>query len=185
MVKGFMLVATVAIRRRRIPLLALVGWAGLALACASPSEVDLLQRFHLDEPGELTHPNAVVLDHSVSFDGKGSVRVEATGPVVVPLLESGDLDVESAIITWTARIRAQELDGSAYLEMSCRFPDRGEYFTRGLAHGISGSKTWTLSRTSFVLRKGENPDNIRLNLIMTGPGVAWVDDVRLLRVRKG
>jgi hypothetical protein len=185
MLMGFMLVTALRDRRRRFPLLTLMGCAGLTLACSSPSEVDLLRRFHLDETTELTNPQAVVLDHAVSFDGKGSVRVDATGPVVVPLIESGDLDVESAIITWTARLRAKDIEGNAYLEMSCRFPGRGEYFTRGLAHGISGSKTWTLSRTSFVLRDGENPDNIRLNLIMTGPGVAWVDDVRLLRVRKG
>jgi hypothetical protein len=75
--------------------------------------VDLLQRFHLDEATELSHPEAVVLDHSVSFDGKGSVRVDATGPVVVSLIEAGDLDVESAIITWTTRLRTQGIEGFA------------------------------------------------------------------------
>ena len=66
MVMGFMLVATVGERHRRIPLLALIGWAGLTLGCSSASEVDILQRFHLDEPTELTHPQAVILDRTIS-----------------------------------------------------------------------------------------------------------------------
>jgi len=35
--------------------------------------------------------------------------------------------------------------------------------------------------TPFFFKKGENPDNIKLNLIIKGKGTVWIDDIRLLK----
>lgn len=46
---------------------------------------------------------------------------------------------------------------------------------------IAGSKDWTTLETDFFLKAGENPDNIRLNIVIAGTGTVWIDDVRLVK----
>jgi hypothetical protein len=31
------------------------------------------------------------------------------------------------------------------------------------------------------VKKGENPDNVKLNLVINGKGTPWIDDIRLLK----
>jgi hypothetical protein len=31
------------------------------------------------------------------------------------------------------------------------------------------------------LKKGQNPDNVKLNLVIDGKGIAWIDDIWLLK----
>jgi hypothetical protein len=35
--------------------------------------------------------------------------------------------------------------------------------------------------TPFFLKKGENPNNVKLNLVIDGKGMVWIDDIRLFR----
>ena len=65
--------------------------------------------------------------------------------------------------------------------MWCRFPGKGEFFSRGLQSPLTGTTDWTTEETAFFLKKGENPDNVKLNLVINGSGTAWIDDVRLLK----
>ena len=30
-------------------------------------------------------------------------------------------------------------------------------------------------------KEGENPDNVKLNLVINGKGTAWIDDIRVLK----
>ncbi len=82
---------------------------------------------------------------------------------------------------YQARIRTEELEGQVYLEMWCQFDGKGDYFSRALHAPITGTSDWTTQQTVFLLRKGENPENIQLNLVIKGRGKAWIDDVRLTR----
>jgi hypothetical protein len=38
-----------------------------------------------------------------------------------------------------------------------------------------------MEETPFFLKKGENPDNVKLNLVINGKGTAWIDDIRVLK----
>jgi hypothetical protein len=40
---------------------------------------------------------------------------------------------------------------------------------------------WTMEEIPFFLKKGKNPDNVKLNLVFDGTGTAWIDDIRLLK----
>ena len=60
-------------------------------------------------------------------------------------------------------------------------PGRGEYFSRDLGSPLTGTVDWSAEETPFFLKKGENPDNIKLNLVVEGKGTVWIDDIRLLR----
>jgi hypothetical protein len=35
--------------------------------------------------------------------------------------------------------------------------------------------------TPFFLKKGENPENVKLNLVVDGVGTVWIDDIQLIR----
>jgi hypothetical protein len=73
------------------------------------------------------------------------------------------------------------MDGQAYLEMMCHFPGKGEFFSRGLMNPLTGTTDWMTIETPFLLKMGENPDNVKLNLVVNGTGTVWIDDIRLLK----
>jgi hypothetical protein len=123
----------------------------------------------------------VSFDAAQSVDGKGSLRIDASAPTTVRLYELGDVDVEDARLIYQASLRTENAQGRVYLEMWCHFPGRGEFFSRGLMSALSGTTGWTTQETIFFLQPGENPDNVKLNLVLEGPGAAWIDDIKLVR----
>jgi hypothetical protein len=125
--------------------------------------------------------SGVQIDKEVSSDGNGSLRMTAAEPTVVRLFELGDMHVENARLIYQAKLRTQGVEGQAYLEMWCHFPGKGEFFSRGLQTPLTGTTNWTTEETPFFLKKGENPDNVKLNLVINGKGTAWIDDIRLLK----
>jgi hypothetical protein len=65
--------------------------------------------------------------------------------------------------------------------MWCQFPGQGEAFSRGLNNTISGSSDWATCQTHFYLKAGEEPDLIRLNLVVEGRGKVLIKKVELTR----
>jgi len=65
--------------------------------------------------------------------------------------------------------------------MWCHFPGKGEFFSRALQSPLSGSNEWTSQETPFFLKKGENPDNIKINVVVNGKGTVWIDDIHLVK----
>ncbi len=61
------------------------------------------------------------------------------------------------------------------------FPGKGEFFSRGLQNPISGTTGWVTEETPFFLKKGENPDNVKLNLVINGTGTVWIQDIKLIK----
>jgi hypothetical protein len=149
--------------------------------CSASAEVAEVKRFPLDNLEGVLTRSGVSLDRAISSDGGGSVRIVATEPTVVRLFETGDIDVENARLIYQAKVRTEGIKGRAYLEMWCHFSGKGEYFSRGLQSPVSGSTEWTTVETPFFLNAGENPDNVKLNLVIDGSGTAWVDDIRLVK----
>ncbi len=144
-------------------------------------ETTELKSYPLDDLQGLITQSGVSIDKSISSDGNGSLRIDAAGPTTVRLFETGDLDIEYARLIYQAKIRTEDVRGQVYLEMWCHFPGKGEFFSKGLATPLTGTTDWTTVETPFFLKKGENPDNVRLNLVIDGKGTAWIDDIRLLK----
>jgi len=151
-------------------------------SCSKPSqEVVELKKFPVDSLEGIITRSGVQFDKEVSSDGSGSLKITATEPTAVRLFELGDIDVENARLIYQAKVRTEGVEGQVYLEMWCHFPGKGEFFSRGLQTPLTGSTNWTTEETPFFLKKGENPDNVKLNLVINGKGTAWIDDVRVLR----
>lgn len=144
-------------------------------------EVSELKHYPLDTMEGVIALSGVEIDPGISSDGKGSLKIAAAAPVTVQLFESGDIDAEDAVLSYQAKLRTEGVEGQVYLEMWCRFPGKGEFFSRNMDTALTGTTNWASSTTPFFLNKGENPDNVRLNLVITGKGTVWIDDIRLLK----
>ena len=144
-------------------------------------EVTELRRFALDNTEGLITQSGVRIDEQISSDGNGSLRIEAMEPTTIRLFETGDIDIENTRLIYQAKVRTENVEGQVYLEMWCHFPGKGEFFSRDLLFPLTGTTDWTIQETPFLLKKGENPDNVKLNLAIDGKGTAWIDDIRLLK----
>ena len=152
------------------------------VGCSKPlQEVVELKRFPIDSLEGIITQSGVQFDKEVSSDGNGSLKITATEPTVVRLFELGNIDVENARLIYQAKVRSEGIEGQVYLEMWCHFPGKGEYFSRGLQTPLTGTTNWTTEETPFFLKKGEKPDNVKLNLVINGRGTAWIDDIRVLK----
>jgi hypothetical protein len=146
------------------------------------------KRYPLDSTEGLLTQSGVTIDKKISSDGNGSLRIEATETTTVRLFETGDIDIEDARLIYQARVRTENVEGQVYLEIRCRFSSPGfpgiaESFSKGLMNSLSGTTDWTTQETPFLLQKGENPDNVKLNLVIEGKGMVWIDDIRLVKGR--
>jgi hypothetical protein len=153
----------------------------LAGCSKAPQEVVELKRFPIDSLEGIMTQSGVQFDKEVSSDGNGSLKIITTEPTVVRLFELGDIDIENTRLIYQAKVRTEGVEGQVFLEMWCHFPGKGEFFSRGLQTPLTGTTNWTTEETPFFLKKGENPDNVKLNLVINGKGTAWIDDIRVLK----
>jgi hypothetical protein len=152
----------------------------LLLACAKePEQTSDLRQFPMDDLGGIIDSSVAQLDNEISSDGHGAVKISVPESTTVRLLEVSGLDIQNARLVYQARVRTEALEGLAYLEMLCHFPGKGDFFSRGLQNPLTGTSEWTTEETPFFLKEGENPDTVRLNLVVTGRGTVWIDDIHL------
>lgn len=135
-------------------------------------------------PPEVIYTNGLdSLDASLTKTGvtadSGALRVDATGPVTLALAEVPLASAEGVLLTYGAKLRSQDLKGQAFLEMWCVVPGRGEFFSRGVDQAITGTTEWVSRQVPFVLEPGQRASLAKLNLVVTGPGTVWIDDLSL------
>lgn len=153
-----------------------------ATACSQNQEnITDVKQYPIDSMEGIITKTGIEIDKTITSDGNGSVRITASKPTTVNLYETGDVDIENSQLIYKAKLRTQDVEGHVYIEMWCSFPGKGEFFSRALQSPLSGSNEWTSQETPFFLKKGENPDNIKLNLVINGKGNVWVDDIRLVK----
>ena len=78
-------------------------------------------------------------------------------------------------------MKSDNLAGRAYLEMWCRLPGGGEFFSKGLDRVVKGSTDWASHEVPFYLKRGQKPDLIKLNLVVEGKGRIWLKDIEVLK----
>src|SRR5438105_3559208 len=103
-------------------------------APASPVE---LKHFSLDILEGVRATTGVSFDPQISSNGKGSLRIDASQPLTVPLFEVSDLSIENAALIYQASLKSPKLVGTSYLELAFWFPATGEFFSRGLDRPIT------------------------------------------------
>lgn len=163
--------------------LCMLGCAALLwCACSEKNNQAVeIKHYPLDSLEGIISRSGISLDTTVSTDQRGSLRITADGPVTVRLYETGDISVDNARLLYQAKLRTEDVQGDVYLEMWCRFPGKGEFFSRALQSPLTGTTEWTSQETPFFLKQGEDPDDIKLNLVINGTGSVWIDDIRLIK----
>jgi hypothetical protein len=149
----------------------IVGLAVLAVVAANAAETKTIKKFSTSDP-------VVSKDLKVQDD---AWLADVSKPQTVRLFEVPDPGAEQCMLIYRAKLKTEKLDGQAYLEMWCRFPGKGEFFSRGLQNPVTGSNDWASYETPFFLKKGEKPDLVKLNLVIKGTGKIWIKDVELLQ----
>ncbi len=150
-------------------------------ACSTKTDENTeIKYYPIDSMEGVIAESGTQIDTAITSDGNGSLRIVTNKPTTVRLYETGDIDIENARLIYRAKLRTEGVEGQVYIEMWCDFPGKGEFFSRAVQSALSGTNEWSSQATTFYLKKGENPDNIKLNLVINGKGTVWIDDIRLL-----
>jgi uncharacterized protein (TIGR03067 family) len=129
-------------------------------------------------PRAFAPPQPTITRDGVSAD-QGGWRIDAQGARTVRLFEVPDPGIENGVLTYRARMKSDKLQGKAYLEMWCRLPGKGEFFSKGLLSPVTGTTDWASYETPFFLKRGERPDLLKLNVVLEGKGTLWIKDVQV------
>jgi len=156
----------------------------LASECGAGEEI---AHFRLDGPVEIPYEIEgvdVAFAPDVSTDGNGSLRITYDNyePCSIVLFEIETRDIGNCVLTYSASLRCENLVSPAYAEMYAVLGGNA-YFSRGLNFSVQDTQPWRSVETPFFLEKGQNPEKIQLGVRMEGPGVVWVDDMRLEKGR--
>ena len=150
-----------------------MGWITATFRQPRPTGPSLtLRTFHPRVDVPLTHD-------VVRVDGDAWL-IEVDARQTVRLFEITDPGVEQCLVAFRARLRTERLIGRAYLEMWCRLPGRGEFFSRGLHQTVKGTTDWVSCEIPFYLRRGQRPDLIKLNVVVEGAGRVRLRDLEVL-----
>ena len=137
-----------------------------------------LQRLPLDSISSLG--TTVSTDLAVKKEGKGSIKISTEGPTNICLGVVQPLNVENARLIYQARVKSEQLEGTAFLEMWCEVGG-GRYFSRGMNSTVAGTMDWQTLQTPFFLQAGQKAKRVTLHIVVNGKGTVWVDDVVLFK----
>lgn len=128
---------------------------------------------------DLSSPAALGTRIEAETGAAPAIRVTTAWPVVVNLAEIRDPNVEATRLVFEARVRSEQLVGTAYLELWCHFAGGGQYFGRGLDSTVTGTQDWKTIRTLFILQAGQRPERLTLNLVINGRGAVAITGAKL------
>jgi len=124
-------------------------------------------------------------DRPITQDGvateQNGWRIESREKRTVRLFEVPNPGVEQYMLTYRAQMKVANLAGGAYLEMWCRLPGQGEFFSRGLHQKATGTTDWASYEIPFYLKQGQRPDLIKLNIVFDGAGTVWMKNLELFK----
>ena len=165
-----------------------------AVGVESPQRGDLLahallvHRFAADDVSGVLDTANVTADKTISADGHGSLKISVPTPDTKTIaLYEVDNPPSAAAGRFVYRLKLRtdkSFSGQAFVELSARLTDSGDYLPRSIANGIQGGSqgAWVTLTSPFYMQSGDpSPKSLRLSLTLTGPATVWVDDVDLLQ----
>jgi len=127
------------------------------------------------EQGDLT------FDKTVSYDGNGSLKIQTSNlrETAVRLLKADSLDTPNHVATYSAKLKSEHPNVTAYLEMWCEVEGKGKYFFRGNQCSMESTTDWAEAVIHIDFEDADSIKNVQLNLVIKGAGAVWVDDIKL------
>ncbi len=118
---------------------------------------------------------------SIAPEGDAWRVTGSTERQTIRLFEVQHPGVEQCMLTYRAQLKTEGVERKAYLEMWCRLPGRGEFFSKGLNNAVKGTNEWASYEIPFYLKRGQKPELVKLDLTVEGSGTIWIKDVQLLQ----
>ena len=137
-----------------------------------------LYRLPLDNASSIG--TTISTDLHVKQEGKSAIKISTLGPTTICLGTVQSLNVENAQLVYRARVKSDNLEGAALLEMWCEVGG-GRYFSRGVNSTVAGSMDWKTLEAPFFLQAGQKVERVTLNIVISGKGTVWVDDIVLYK----
>jgi len=159
--------------KRFIPAV-VVMFAVICLAHAS-AHAEELTKLNLDDASAIGL--TIETDAEVKTEGEASVKINTVGPVTVCLGEAKGLDIDDAKLLYQAKVKS-DLQGYALLEMWVEV-NGGRFFSRGMNSVIMNKSDWKTLQAPFLLQEGQKATRVVFNLVISGKGTVWVDDIVL------
>ena len=151
----------------------MLNWLKSNLGGPQPSGPSETIRLFRTSDRTLTQSDITVAEDAWVVDSKEEQTIR--------LFEVQEPQAEQCLVTYRAKLKTDGLTGRAFLEMWCRLPGHGEFFSKGLDQAVKGTTDWASYEIPFYLKKGQRPDLIKLNLVVEGRGKVWLRDVQLLK----
>lgn len=161
--------------------LAAIVFCMLVTGCKKNEQPQVVKEYPIDNMEGIPLQTNIIFDSATSADTRGSLRIDAPLHMHVKLFEIDNPRVENVKLIYRARLKTQDLDGRAFIEMRCYFAGKGEFNSRAVENALSGTSDWTTQETPFYLKKGQTPDRIKLDLQISGKGTVWIDDIKLIK----
>jgi hypothetical protein len=157
--------------------------ATCSVACSGPTASPrVLYSDHLESLDAILTRSGVTLDRAISGDGRGVIRLDSTGPMIVRIAEVRPENAEGVVLTYRGHLRAARLRGRAYLEMSYSVPGRKDLVVNAQEAAVSGTTDWVSQQTRLLLEKGQRVNAVKLNVVVEGTGTVWIGPVLLGQV---
>lgn len=110
---------------------------------------------------------------------EGGWLIDVAENQTIRLFEIQIKDIDKCILKYRASLKSENVQGRSFLEMWCRIPGRGEFFSKGFQNALKGTKDWASYEVPFYLKSGQTPDLVKLNLTVEGSGKVWIKHVEL------
>ena len=110
---------------------------------------------------------------------EGGWLVDVGESQTIRLFEIEIANTDNCMLTFRADLKSKEVQSQSCLEMWCRIPGRGEFFSKGIQNALKGTNDWASYEVPFYLKRGQQPDLIKLNLIVEGRGKVWIKNMEL------
>lgn len=130
-----------------------------------------LKRFNGDEP---------TITKEMIVPAEGGWHIQTQDTQTIRLFEVADPGVEQCFLSYRASMKSANVKSRVYLEMWCRLPGRGEFFSKGFHNALTGTNDWAAYEIPFYLRQNQKPDLIKLNVTIEGEGSVWLKDIELI-----
>jgi len=152
----------------------MLNWLKSLFAGPKPAGPPLLLRAFASDQPTITQTGIRLENGAWQIDARAEEQT-------IQLFEVENPAVERCLLTYRAELKAEGLQGRGFLEMWCRLPGRGEFFSKGYQQALSGTVEWSGYEIPFYLKEGQKPDLIKLNVVVEGQGTVWVRNVELLK----
>jgi hypothetical protein len=120
-----------------------------------------------------------IINREAVVQSEGGWLIDVGESQTIRLFEIELAEIDNCMLAYRANMKSEDLSDRGYLEMWCRIPGQGEFFSKGFHNALKGTNDWASYEVPFYLKRGQRPDLVKLNLRLEGRGKLWIKDIEL------